>query len=128
MAVRISSSGNSATLNTVEKVEFNTQRNINTYVFTDDTASILDEGKNIDQVVLTGVLKSSGITTSGTINDIMDDQMDVELSGMDDSNLNTEYIIKDFSISQGRGEGASDLYHYTLTLERLRDRLPYSEL
>ena len=56
MAVTLTSSTTSLTLDTVEKIEFNTSRTVNTYVFTDDTAGILDEGKNIDQIVLTGVL------------------------------------------------------------------------
>jgi len=128
-------SGTYVTFEVCSGVAFNTGRTVNTYVFTDDTADILDEGKNIDQIVVTGVDDDTfgyafPIGTiygrAKIINDFMDDQEEIELTGMNDNNLNTDYIVKDFSFNAKAG--CPYIYDFTITLERLRDRLPYSEL
>jgi len=112
-------------LDTVEQINFNTTRNVTTYVFSDDTDEILDEGKSIDQIILSGVLYEDHYDDVKTINDIIDAQEIVELKGLDDYYLNDEYMIIDFSFEQSAGEDAAGVYHYSITFEKLKDRLPF---
>ena len=128
-------SGTSITFEFCSRVDTSVTKNVTTYVFTDDTATILDEGKTLDQIVLTGtdnenfpnISPSSNIyTRMEIINTFMDDQEEISLSGMDDTYLNTDYYIHDFSFNAKPGQ--PDLYDFTITLERVRDRIPYSEI
>jgi len=124
MVVILTSSTDSVVLDVVKNISFNTSRVVNTYVFTDDTAAILDEGKNIDQIVVSGVFHGSSFSSyANTINTMMDRQDEITVTGFDDNNLNTDYIINDFNFDATGGR--PEVYDFNITLERLRDRLPY---
>jgi len=108
---------------------------VNTYVFTDDSDEILDEGKSIDQLIITGVDSNnfSNVLPVGTIysranivNQLMDDQEIVTIKGLDDTYQNDDFVIKSFSFNQKAGE--PEVYGFNITFERVRDRLPYSEI
>ena len=141
--VTITGNSYSVHLDIVERIDYATSRNIVNYVFDDGTDTQLDEGKTIDQIILTGVDKridhvgtSFPLTFPITwqddvdaeerirrINFMMDNQEIVSVDGLVDSSLNTEYIISDFSINQNVGEAVIPLYHFVLTLEKKYDTL-----
>lgn len=122
----ITSDSYTVTLDTVNRIDFNTTRKINTYVFTDDSDEILDEGKNIDQIILNGIQTTNYNSSMVSLNNIMDSQEEITLSGLDDNYLNTEYMINDLKFNALTGTPA--MYEFSITLERMYDRLPYSEL
>jgi len=111
----------SVTLNDPMGIDFTTTRNIVNYVFPDDTDEQEDEGKTIDQITLSGMEWASAAANMEIINTMMDDQETVTMTGLSDSNLNTDYRVNAFSFNQQGGW--VNRYKYSLTLERLQDRL-----
>jgi len=127
--------GTYVTFEACTHINFNTIRTVNTYVFSDDTDAVLDEGKSVDQIIIKGIDNDTfthvfPVTSiygrMEIVNDFMDDQETVTLSGMDDSYLNTDYMINNFNFNAIAGTPES--YEFSITLERKEDRLPYSEL
>ena len=104
-----------------ERIDFSTTKNVVNYVFADNTDLQLDRGKSIDQIIITGTETSSASANMNSINAFMDNQEEITVAGLSDTNLNTEYIINSFSFNQEAGW--VDRYSYVLTLERLHDRL-----
>ena len=121
-------SGIYVTFAVVKRIVLSTTRTVVNYVFADNTDLQLDEGKSIDQIVIYGndndtfpnVFPVSTIYgRMNIVNTFMDDKEEITLSGMDDTNLNTEYIINDFSFNQE--EGIPSSYDFEITLEGLHD-------
>ena len=104
-----------------ERIDFSTTKNVVNYVFADNTDIQLDKGKSIDQIIITGLETSTASANMNSINTFMDNQEEITVAGLSDTNLNTEYIINSFSFNQEAGW--VDRYSYVLTLERLHDRL-----
>jgi len=113
-------------LDTITRIDFNVTKVVNTYVFSDDTDAILDEGKSIDQIILNGVQYNNYDSSMVSLNGMMDGQEEVVLSGMDDYYINTDYLIDDLSFNAITG--TPNVYEFSITLERIEDRLPYSEM
>ena len=109
------------TLNNPININFSTTKNVVNYVFADNTDIQLDKGKSIDQIIITGLETSTASANMNSINTFMDNQEEITVAGLSDTNLNTEYIINSFSFNQEAGW--VDRYSYVLTLERLHDRL-----
>ena len=115
-------------INIVNRVDFSVSKNVVNYVFADDTDEQLDEGKNIDQITLHCTQNSNHIESTTSLNNMMDNQETAILSGLDDTNLNTDYLIKNLSYNQKPAESAAGIYNISITLERIHDVLPYSEM
>ena len=136
------------TLDIVDRVDFSTTSNIQTFIFGNGDEELIDAGKSVDQITINGVnyltdivdqgatfpltfpirflpkyTRSSPAIKSQLLNQMMDDMEVVTLSGMENSNLNTDYLITDFSFEQGAGEGWVPLYRFSITLERKYDQL-----
>ena len=112
----------------VSRVDFSVSKNVVNYVFADDTDEQLDEGKNIDQITLNCIQNSNHTESTASLNNMADAQDTITLSGMDDINLNTDYLIKNLSYNQKPAESAAGIYNISITLERIHDVLPYSEM
>jgi len=130
-------------LDIVEKIDFATSRNITNFTFATGNDAQIDMGKNVDQIIVHGVdysVEHRGVFFPLTfpiewpadydayrdmelINGMMDDQEVVTVSGLANSNLNTEYLINDLEFSMQSGDGAIPLYRFSLTLERKNDIL-----
>jgi hypothetical protein len=146
--VTLTSTSTVVALDIVERIDFSTSRKVATYIFGDGTESILDEGKNVDHIIIHGVDYGEDIEDPGAgfpltfsigffpqytyrnpsikmdlLNGIMDDQEDVTVSGLENSNLNTDYLITDLEFNQEAGESTVPLYRFSLTLERKYDQL-----
>ena len=143
MSVRLASSTTEVDLEIIERIDFSTSRNIQTFTFGNGDEELIDAGKSVDQIILNGVNYSvvhRGVFFPLTfpiewpddydskrdmnlINGMMDRMEVVTLSGMSNTNLNTDYLISDFSFKQGAGEGSIPLYRFSITLERKYDQL-----
>ena len=121
MSYTLSGDSVTVTLRNPERIDFSTTKNVVNYVFADNTDLQLDEGKTIDQIIIRGVETSSASSNMNKINAFMDGQEEITVAGLSDTNLNTDYIVNDFSFNRGMGE--VDRYSYDLTLERLHDRI-----
>ncbi len=124
----LTSDTHTVNIDTIKNINFNTTRVVNTYVFSDDTDAVLDEGKQIDQIVLNGVQYNNHHDSMVSLNGMMDLQEDVVVSGLDDYYLNTDYLMYSISFNQTASQDAAGIYNFSITLERIEDRLPYSEL
>ena len=89
----------------------------------DDVDRQLDEGKSIDNIIMTCVQTTAPNTAIDDLNTIMDKQEDVIVSGLDNARLNTEYIISELEFNQGPGDADAPVYFFTLILERKFDVL-----
>jgi uncharacterized protein YvpB len=122
-SITLTSTTTAVTLEAVETVSQTVSKNVTTYTFDDGTESLLDEGKNKHGIIISGYDKTNPVNRMRWMNTIMDNMQNVVVSGFDDTNFNTTYIILDFSFKQGTGEGAIPIYHYDLTLERIHDEV-----
>lgn len=105
-----------------ERIDYTVTKNVTTYGFADNTYAIEDMGKATEQITLNGCqVDKSGWTESTTIHNMMDSQEDVTIYGLPDTDLNTDYLITNFNVNKKTGEPYN--YYYSLTLERLRDRI-----
>lgn len=107
-----------------EDVERIKTKNIKRAYFWKNTA-VLDEGKNVDEIMLSGSQYSTPSDTPGTLyftmqtlEDIVNDGLEVEITGLKNPNFNGDYLIKDFDY--GEEGGSPDVYQWTLILERVR--------
>ena len=99
-----------------------TSKKIGVYVFNSGNDSVIDEGKNSDMLTLSGIIDNTTdthTTIADNINTMLDSKDDVAVTGLPDSNLNTDYKIYSFSISKGKGN--VNEYMYTISLERKYD-------
>ena len=111
----------SVNLNTPSILTERISKNVKNMIFTDNTDTQLDRGKNSDSLILSGTETTDVSTKMNSINTLMDSGEEITLSGLDDTNLNTEYIITDFEFNQKAG--TTNIYTWTITFERLYDSL-----
>ena len=121
--VTLTSTTTAVTLEIVERIDEAMANTVNVYTFGDGTEELLDEGRNSHSITITGVDKTDPVNRLEWVNTIMDNQEEVAVTGLGDTYFNTDYRIIDLNIEQGPGEGACPLYHFSITLERIRDRL-----
>ena len=114
---------NHAILRLPSRIDYGITKDVQTFIFNDDTVAVADFGKTGTSITLTGFYyENNGEWVDiSVINDMMDDQEDVTITGLPDTELNTVYKIRDFGFTLTGGEGFH--YKYTLTLERKYDRL-----
>ena len=117
----IFSNNNSVDLNMPSSIINIVSKNIENIVFNDNTDIQLDMGKNEYSITLNGLEVSTASAKMQTINNMMDAKETVTVTGLDDSSLNTDYVIRDFSFNRNSGE--IDRYSYSLTLERIHDNI-----
>lgn len=96
-----------------------TTKTVQNIVFNDGNDVQVDRGKTGDALTLSGTETSSVTATMQDLNTIIDEI--VTVSGLPDSNLNTDYRISNFDFNQEAG--MPDIYSYNITLERIYDRL-----
>jgi hypothetical protein len=89
-------------------------------VFHDGTDVQMDRGRGSFGINITGIENSNYYDKMKWINTIMNNQENVLVSGLSDTNLNKYYYITDFSFTQNPAES---LYHYNLILERLYEEI-----
>ena len=101
-------------------VESATKKIVNV-VFNNKSDAQLNMGKMSDTLTLNGVETSDAYDTIETLNGFMDNKRVVTISSFPDKNFNTNYVISDLQFKQMAGY--PNIYYYTLTLERKKDRL-----
>ena len=121
MTYTITSDSDAITLNDPTSLTQTTTKHVENYVFADDTDAQLDIGKTTHSITLTGTEVSSATSNMNKISTIMDAQEGVAITGLSDTNLNVDYLISSLSFNQASGE--IDRYNYSITLERVWDRL-----
>ena len=122
MTVQFSSSTTDITFSTQPfSVVRSVEKNVETYTFSSGDVEILDKYKNSDRLTLTWTTTSNTYNIARYINEIMDEQDYIEITGLDDINLNTSYYISNYNIEQT--QGYNDKYDMSITLERRYDRL-----
>lgn len=98
-----------------------TVKSVENLVFNDGTDAQLSRGKMSDSLTLSGQETSSATLNMEMLNTFMDAQRIVTVSGLPDSNLNTDYRIVNLGFSQEAG--MMNRYNYSIVLERIFDRL-----
>lgn len=134
--IRVYTSGNTGYLDvdgTTDNVDISSlsmdDNNYNRIRFLNGGVSGSSDSNGIDGWIDNLEYKYEYTTTTGssasyytnTLNTIMDNMETVTLSGMDDTNLNTEYYISNLEFN--RPAGQPDIYNCSITLERKYDRL-----
>lgn len=97
------------------------EKNVETYTFSSGDVEILDKHKNADRLTMTWTLTNNSYNIVEYLNTIMDAQEHIDVTGLDDTNLNTSYYISDLNVEQT--QGYNDKYDMSVTLERRFDRL-----
>ena len=145
-SLTLTSTTTAVTLGLVETVTQSVSKNVTVYTFGDGSEELLDDGKSNHSIIVSGVDYITIIEDRGerfpltfpiefpeiltiwspymrmaAINTMMDNMENVAVTGFEDTNFNTDYIITDFNFEQKSGEGAIPLYHYNITLEKIRD-------
>ena len=121
MTYTLTSDSYNVTLNTPSSMIHLISKNVENIIFNDNTDVQLDTGKNEYSITLNGLEVSTASAKMQTINNMMDAKETVTITGLDDSSLNTDYVIRDFSFNRNSGE--IDRYSYSLTLERIHDNI-----
>ena len=100
----------------------NIGNDIETYTFSDGDDSVIFRTKTSDRLVITYTTSSFGKVK--WLNDIMDAQYAVDITGLDDNNLNASYLIDNLNVVQDTSMyDDSGLYKITIALERKYDEL-----
>jgi len=97
------------------------ESNVETYTFASGDVKILNKYKSADRLTLNYTLTSEAFAAVNYLNDIMDGQVNVSVTGLNDTNLNTSYLIS--SVNANQKEAYDDMYELEITLERKYDRL-----
>lgn len=121
MTYTITTNTTSVTLSTPALLGHTITEKISNNLFPDGTDEQTDMGKSSDVLKFSGLITSDVYASAASINTMMDDKEIVTITGLPDSNLNTDYMIKSFNYkTQG---GTVSMYSYDISLERMRDRL-----
>ena len=121
MSYTITSTSSSVTLNDPSSISIGVVKKVENYVFADGTDRQLDRGKNSNYITISGVETNNAQGKTNTLNNIMDNQEDVTVTGLPDSNLNSDYLIR--SLEFRHMPGTINIYRYTISLERLHDNI-----
>jgi hypothetical protein len=124
MTFTLTSDSYNVTLREPSKLISYTGKNISIYKFQDGTNGILDKGKRVFQITMDGTeyndTQSTTHTNMNKLNQIMNAQEPVILTGLSDTNLNNkEYYIVGVSFKRPIGE--PNTYYWSITLERLHE-------
>ena len=117
----ITYSGTDVTLADPSGMQENVSKNVQNLVFNDGSDRQLDHGKTNDTLTLSGRESVAAVVDMEQLNTFMDDQRIITVSGLPDSNLNTDYRIICLDFRQEAGY--INRYSYSITLERISDRL-----
>jgi len=121
MSYTITGMSSSVTLSDPTSISIGVVKKVENYVFADGTDSQLDRGKSSNYITISGVETSNSRGKMNTLNTMMDNQEDVTITGLPDSNLNSDYLIR--SLNFNHIPGTIDVYRYTISLERLYDSI-----
>lgn len=108
-----------AVILTDSRVDFGSSRNVVNYVFADGTDIQSDEGKSSDYITISGFEFTAPYSKMYHLQEMMNEQEEVTLSGMADSNLNEDYLITDIQFDEQGGQ--VDRYNWSITIERKYD-------
>jgi len=117
--ITLTASSASVSLNMPTTFIHTVTKNVDNIVFNDGTDKQVDMGYTTFTLTINGMEYSNADDKMQTINNIMDNQEEILVSGFDDTSLNTYYLINDFSFT--RESGMVDRYNYSLTIERIND-------
>jgi hypothetical protein len=113
--VNYTSSATSVTLTDPNSLNISHGRQIKRYTFPDGEYEIDDYGRSNKTLTISGIETSSAFTNMNTIKTMTHYGAQVTITGLSDTNLNTSYMIKDFSFNQEPGDVS--LYRYNIVLE-----------
>jgi len=121
MAITLEDSVASVTFSMVNRVDFSTVRNVKTVIFGDGTDIQVDYGKENDYIIIGGTENTNPETKVENFNIMVNRGEDITLTGMNDSNLDTDYKVVSFDYK--RTYKNINVYNFSITLERLHGRL-----
>jgi hypothetical protein len=116
--VNYTPSANSVTLNNPQSISCRHKRNIKRVTFPSGNYKVYDYGRNSKTLEINGVEYSSADTKMNTLKTMCHYGAKVTLSGLDDTNLNTDYMITDFEFNEPAGH-VNRYYEYRLSLEEV---------
>lgn len=120
MTLTLTGTNSTVTLTDPKTVSTTTVKNMSILTLYDGDEKAVDRARTSDGITLTGTQTTSAYTKCKTLNQIMDGENEVTISGLADSNLNADYRIGNFSFSADIGY-PTNMYDWTITLERMRD-------
>jgi hypothetical protein len=106
----------SVELNSPTNISKSHVRNIKEFLFWDGSETISDWGKQSETIIISGFEYSSATQSMKKVEEMMRNRYQVSITGLPDSEMNTDYIIR--NLDYERRGGNVDIYEYTLTLER----------
>lgn len=113
MSYSIESSSTTCTLTDPKTVSRYHVRKTSNFTMDSGDYAVYDSGLDSRGIILTGLEVSTASTKMKQLNDIMNNKGDVTVSGLNDSNLDGYYLIKELAYSRPFYER----YEYTVTLE-----------
>jgi len=119
MSLMLTSTTTVLTLNDPKTVNITISKKVETIYYTDGTDMQRDKGKTVHGLTITGLEYNDTNNSMEYINNMMDNQDVITVSGLGHNDLDTNYIVSDFNFK--REEGEPNSYYYTLILERIRD-------
>ena len=96
-------------------------KSIQTYTFASGDEEILDMDKTSDRLTLSFNITSNAYNIVKNLNDMMDSQDVVEVSGLENDDLNTFYHIS--ALTSNQDMAYDDKYDVSITLERKYDEV-----
>ena len=107
---------NTVTLNLPDSLSIGHSRSIQRFLFPSGDYEILDVGRSGKTFTISGVETTNADTKMQTLKTMCHYGSVVTITGMPDDNLNTDYLIVDFSF-EDISFGSERKYRWTLTLE-----------
>jgi len=103
------------TLNTPKNISCSHSRKITRFHFPDGEYEVKDFGRSGKRLSISGFEYSSADDEMQDLKDMCHYGAVVTIAGLDDTNLNKDYYIRDFNCE--RKEGEPEIYHWQLVLE-----------
>lgn len=103
------------TLTIPQTYELGHSRNINRHIFSDGDYRVDDYGRSNKTLTISGTEDTNAFTKMNTLKTMTHYGSSVSVTGLNDTNLNTDYMIVDFHYNQE--EGVPSVYYWSLTLE-----------
>jgi len=117
MAVTLTDGVDTVTFDVIKNLVPVTTKNLNIVETVSGTVAI-DKGRTGNTINFNGTQYTSGHTSMQQLNAFAGSE--VELAGMDDSNHDGDYYIRQLRFMAGEGY-PTDMYDFNLELERVRD-------
>ena len=117
MSLNMVSSSTTIILSDPNGVDYVTSRRVRNYVFDDGTDVQVDVGKQNEGIILHGTETSDAVNKMYWVNQVMDNQEEVTLSGMTDTHLDADYLISNVDYSQKMGW--IERYDWSISFERV---------